>query len=205
MSHDGVEVASYMPKDDGSNDKALKIIKDNINITSKFTQIDKHFVTLLNKNIGLSKYSFIAFCDGLEGKDYSMSMLEKLANFFESNLAKNNQIMTGELTITMSKKIREFQDLANNQIKGEKLTSINNELDQATETAKNGLNKILYQGIQLSELEDKSVNLKEHAFMFEDSARSLKNKYKFQRIKAMIMIGTGVVATSGLFWFFFIH
>jgi len=108
MSHDGVEVASYMPKDDGSNDKALKIIKDNINITSKFTQIDKHFVTLLNKNIGLSKYSFIAFCDGLEGKDYSMSMLEKLANFFESNLAKNNQIMTGELTITMSKKIREF-------------------------------------------------------------------------------------------------
>ena len=33
--------------------------------------------------------------------------------------------------------------MANNQIKGEKLTSINVELDEATETAKNGLSKIL--------------------------------------------------------------
>lgn len=61
-------------------------------------------------------------------------------------------------------------------MKGDRLGAINNELDQATETAKNGLSKtlifggtrlpfidkILYQGIQLSELEDKSVNLKEH-------------------------------------------
>merc|ERR1719264_961986 len=50
----------------------------------------------------------------------------------------------------MSKKIKEYLELANTQIKGEKLQSISNELENATETAKDGLNKILYQGIQLS-------------------------------------------------------
>ena len=101
----------------------------------------------------------------------------------------------------MSRKIKEYIDIANSQLKGEKLNSINEEQENATELAKNGLNKILDQGIQLAELEDKSISLREHAFMFEDSAKHQKNKYKYQRFKMLMILVGGTFVMGSVLYF----
>jgi len=149
MAHDCQEVASFsITKGINYSDSALKIIISNKDVSSKFTKQDNDYVSLINKKHGQTTYSFIAFCDSLAAKEFSFDMIEKLSNYLMTELDQESKKITEQLTFTMSKKIKDFIETANQQIKGEKLSSINNELDQATESAKNGLNKILYQGIQ---------------------------------------------------------
>ena len=139
--------------------------------------------------------------DSLNAKDFAFDMLTKLSTFFSTNIERNNDQMTSEMCKIMSRKIKEYIDIANSQLKGEKLNSINEEQENATDLAKNGLNKILDQGIQLAELEDKSISLREHAFMFEDSAKHQKNKYKYQRFKMLMILVGGTFVTRSVLYF----
>jgi hypothetical protein len=107
MVRDGRELASY-GEGAGFSEKALAFIVDNRTIDQKFFKADEHYVALMNKKVAGERYSFVSFAEGPQAKDFMFGMMEKICGHFEQGLDKENNAMTNELTLTMSKKCKEF-------------------------------------------------------------------------------------------------
>ena len=108
MTHDGHEVASYGTSIEGYAERGMKLCKTYKDTSSKFCKDGDEFCVLMNEKIGKDQYSFLAFMNGLEAKEFAFDMINKLAKHFMQSIEQNNKELTSEMTLHMSKKIKEF-------------------------------------------------------------------------------------------------
>merc|ERR1712226_1056018 len=101
---------------EGFSEKGIKLSKEWKDVDSKFCKHGDHFCSVINITVNnydfQGKYSFIAFMNDLKVKDSAFEMLTKLSNFFSKNTETNSNKMTTEMCKIMSRKIKEYIEIA---------------------------------------------------------------------------------------------